>query len=118
MDERAFLQRILDDPAGAAHTWLVLADWLEERGDSRHELVRFQHDPRFRLELSPAERDECVCALLRAGLKPPLPVVTNSLGMPFILVSPGTFLMGSPGTEEERSGAEGPHHAVEITRPF
>jgi uncharacterized protein (TIGR02996 family) len=119
MNEAAFLQRILDDPAGAAATWLVLADWLEERDDPRRELVRFQHDPRFRLDLSPAERDACVCALLRAGLKPPLPAVTNSLGMRFILVSPGTFLMGSPETEEGRlADREGPQHAVEITRPF
>src|SRR3954469_12090071 len=94
-----FLQAIDEDPASAASTWLVLADWLEERGDPRHELVRFQHDPRCRLDLSAAERAECVCALLRAGLRPPLPVVTNSLGMPFVYVPPGTFLMGSPETE-------------------
>jgi uncharacterized protein (TIGR02996 family) len=118
MTEAAFLQRILDDPTGAADTWLVLADWLEERNDPRHELVRFQHDPRFRTDLSPAERDEQVCALLRAGVKPPLPTVMNSLGMRFVLVSPGTFLMGSPETEEGRSDDEGPQHEVEITRPF
>ena len=33
MSEAAFLQSIMDDPAGAATTWLVLADWLEERSD-------------------------------------------------------------------------------------
>src|SRR5262249_41093501 len=119
MTERDFLQRILDDPAGAADTWLVLADWLQERDDPRHELIRFQHDPRFRTELASAERDEQVCALLRAGVKPPLPTVTNSLGMRFIYVPPGTFLMGSPETEEERLvDREGPQHEVEITRPF
>jgi uncharacterized protein (TIGR02996 family) len=118
MDEAAFLQRILDDLAGAAQTWLVLADWLEEHGDLRHELIRFQHDPRYRTDLSPAERDEQVCALLRGGVKPPLPTVTNSIGMRFVLVSSDTFLMGSPETEEERTDDEGPQHAVEITRPF
>jgi uncharacterized protein (TIGR02996 family) len=118
MTERDFLQRILDDPCGAAETWLVLADWLEEMGDRRHELIRFQHDPRFRPDLSAAERDECVCALLRDRVKPCLPAVANSLGMRFVLVSPGRFLMGSPETEEERTDDEGPQHAVEITRPF
>jgi len=119
MDEADFLQRILDDPAGAAKTWLVLADWLEEHGDPRHELIRFQHDPRYRRDLSPAERDEQVCALLRAEVKPCLPMVTNSLGMRFVLVSPGTFRMGSPETEKERlADREGPQHEVQITRPF
>jgi uncharacterized protein (TIGR02996 family) len=118
MTERDFLQRILDDPAGAADTWLVFADWLEERGDGRHELIRYQHDPRFRTELASAERDEQVCALLRAGVKPPLPAVTNSIGMRFVHVPPGRFLMGSPETEEERSDDEGPQHEVEITRAF
>jgi uncharacterized protein (TIGR02996 family) len=118
MTEAAFLQRILDDLASAAATWLVFADWLEERGDRRHELLRFRHDPRYRSDLSAAERDEQVCTLLRAGVKPPLPTVTNCLGMRFVLVSPGTFLMGSPETEKGRSDWEGPRHEVEITRPF
>ena len=118
MNEAAFLQRILEDPAGAGMTWLVLADWLEERGDRRHELIRFQHDPRYRPDLAAAERDEQVCVLLRAGLKPPLPTVTNSLGMRFVYVPPGTFLMGSPEMEKGRTPAEGPQHEVEITRPF
>src|SRR5262249_13833963 len=118
MTEHNFLQRILDDPAGAAITWLVFADWLEEQDDLRHELIRFQHDPLYRSGLSTAERDEHVCALLRGGVKPPLPTVTTSLGMRFVLVPPGTFLMGSPETEAERSADEGPQHEVAITRPF
>ena len=35
MGEHDFLRRILDDPAGATATWLVYADWLEERGYDR-----------------------------------------------------------------------------------
>jgi len=31
-------------------------------------------------------------------------------------IEPGTFLMGSPASEPERSGDEGPQHAVRITR--
>lgn len=54
----------------------------------------------------------------RAGL--PLEV-TNSIGMTFVLVPPGTFLMGSPDDELGRNPGEydeGPRHQVTITRPF
>ena len=42
----------------------------------------------------------------------------NSLGMEFVLIPAGEFLMGSPEDEEGRSGGEGPVHRVRITRPF
>jgi uncharacterized protein (TIGR02996 family) len=64
MNERAFLERILHDPGSARTTFLVLADWLEEHGDPRHELIRLQHDPRFRTDLSDAERDQRIRTLL------------------------------------------------------
>jgi uncharacterized protein (TIGR02996 family) len=44
--------------------------------------------------------------------------LTNSIGMQFVLIPPGTFLMGSPETEAERESDEGPQHEVEITQPF
>jgi uncharacterized protein (TIGR02996 family) len=44
--------------------------------------------------------------------------LTNSVGMTLVLIPPGTFLMGSPPDEVERTDAEGPQHEVEITRPF
>lgn len=51
-----------------------------------------------------------------------LPVeFTNSLGMKFVLVPPGTFLMGSPDDEPGRNPGEfdeGPRHEVTITKPF
>ena len=68
MSEKAFLQAILADPASAASTWLILADWLEEQGDPRFELVRLCHDPQFRPEWSPPERDDRVRHLLAAGV--------------------------------------------------
>jgi len=34
------------------------------------------------------------------------------------LIPPGTFQMGSPEGEAGHTGAEGPQHSVEITRPF
>ena len=42
--------------------------------------------------------------------------VTNSLGMKFHVIPPGTFDMGSPGSEPSRRDAE-TQHAVTITQP-
>jgi formylglycine-generating enzyme required for sulfatase activity len=43
--------------------------------------------------------------------------VVNSIGMKFVLIPPGTFEMGSPEDDKERSSEE-EQHEVEITRPF
>ena len=118
MNADTFLQSILDDPAGAATTWPILADWLEEQGDARAELVRLCHDPRYRPSLAGVERDARVRALLAAGLLPCVPTWANSLGMKLVLIPAGTFLMGSPASEADRSDREGPQHEVAITRPF
>ena len=42
---------------------------------------------------------------------------TNSLGMEFVLIQPGTFIMGSPKDEPYRHDTE-VQHKVTITRPF
>ncbi len=45
----------------------------------------------------------------------------NDLGMEFVLVPPGTFLMGTPEDEPGRNGAEyaeGPLHPVTLTKPL
>ncbi len=51
-----------------------------------------------------------------------LPVeFTNSLKMTFVLIPPGTFLMGSPADEPGRNPGEydeGPRHEVSLTKPF
>jgi formylglycine-generating enzyme required for sulfatase activity len=43
--------------------------------------------------------------------------VTNSIGMQFQLIKPGTFLMGSPESESGRSDGE-VQHQVTLTRPY
>ena len=43
---------------------------------------------------------------------------TNSIGMEFVLVPPGVFLMGSPGSDEDVGGAEQPQHLVTISQPL
>jgi len=42
---------------------------------------------------------------------------TNSLGMKFVLIPPGEFVMGSPESEKGRQENETPH-PVRITKPF
>jgi formylglycine-generating enzyme required for sulfatase activity len=43
---------------------------------------------------------------------------TNGIGMKFVLIPAGPFLMGSPPDEAGRSPDEGPQHEVTITRSF
>ncbi len=51
-------------------------------------------------------------------IKPPVSEYTNSLGMTFNYISPGSFLMGSPDTEFQREEDEGPQHSVTLTQGF
>jgi formylglycine-generating enzyme required for sulfatase activity len=51
--------------------------------------------------------------------QPPLaPRLTNSIGMEFVLISAGTFMMGSPASDTEASDDEKPAHRVTISQPF
>jgi formylglycine-generating enzyme required for sulfatase activity len=51
--------------------------------------------------------------------EPELPkLITNGIGMKFVLVPAGTFRMGSPPDEVGRRDNEGPAHEVILTRPF
>ena len=43
---------------------------------------------------------------------------TNSLGMEFVLIPTGRFIMGSPSNEPDRLDNEGPQKVVEIAKPF
>src|SRR5205814_4902008 len=69
MTEQDFLQAILDHPERGGETWLVLADWLEDRGDPRWELVRLQHDREYwsRACSSAGDRDDRIRQLLASG---------------------------------------------------
>src|SRR5256885_2091438 len=62
--------------------------------------------------------------VMLAGLSPsgegaagPAPAPTNSVGMKFVPIPAGIFLMGSPEDEKERYHDEDLHE-VEVTRPF
>jgi hypothetical protein len=46
------------------------------------------------------------------------PSFTNSIGMEFVLIPAGTFMMGSPDSDKEASSDERPAHRVTISQPF
>jgi uncharacterized protein (TIGR02996 family) len=115
--EGDFLTAIAEDPADPA-AWLVLADWLEEQGDPRGELLRLT---RFLPQAGGEQRavqEERLRGLLAQGVRPCWPTLTNSLGMKLALIPAGTFLMGSPEGENGRGSEEGPQHAVTLSQPF
>ena len=55
--------------------------------------------------------------VLQAQPKEPAKEFTNSIGMKFVWIRPGTFLMGSPEDEEDRWPRE-TQHQVKLTRGF
>jgi formylglycine-generating enzyme required for sulfatase activity len=43
---------------------------------------------------------------------------TNSIGMRFVLIPAGEFMMGSPASDDDAADWERPQHRVRITKPF
>jgi len=110
MNEQQFLDQInaihWEQPAGNEdyrNTLLVLADWLEERGDPRGELIRLREG--LLGAHTPAERklwEPRMQALIHAGVKPIVATWQNGLGMKFCWCPAGQFMMGSPENEQSR----------------
>ena len=82
---------------------LVFADWLEERGGPRAELIRLRegllNDP------TPEQRqlwEPRMQELIHECVQPVVATWENSIGMKFCWCPPGKFIMGSPVTEEDR----------------
>ena len=107
------------DPADDL-AWLAVADWLEENDQpDRAELVRLTRSLRLeRHATDRLRREDRLMELLAAGVEPCAATLTNSIGMEFVYIPSGTFLMGSPEDEEGRSENEGPEHEVTITKAF
>ncbi len=107
------------DPADDL-AWLAVADWLEENGESeRAELTRLTRLSRYDLHHPDRRsRENRLMELLAAGVEPCVATLTNSIGMEFLYIPAGTFLMGSPTEEVGHRADEGPVHEVEITRGF
>ena len=80
--------------------------------------------------LVPAEQTPVATAEVKPAAKPaPAPVeatrslvlpneLTNSIGMKFRLIQPGTFMMGSPASEADHCSKEKRQHQVTLTQPF
>src|SRR3954470_15869701 len=121
---QGFLQAIVENPADEA-AYLVLADWLEEHDDPRRaELLRLHRrllatccEPERHPER--AEWHARIVAMLAEGGRPCVPQRSVDLGggvtMAFSFVPPGSFLMGSPESEEGRQHDE-VLHRVTLTR--
>ena len=125
-DLDALLAGIVADPDNAVR-WLVMADWLEENGESeRAELVRV-HRELLRTCTDPdahPERPQLharMMELMRSGVQPCLPQKTLTLPggveLRMSYIPPGSFLMGSPKSEEVREDNE-TVHLVALTRGF
>jgi sulfatase modifying factor 1 len=116
-DEATFLQAMQEHPEDTALR-LVFADWLEERGDPRGELVRLLHTLTQSVEVPDRSKlEDRLRNLLASGVHPVGPFWTNSIGMKFAWIPAGTFLMGSPEDEEERVNDE-TQHKITLSKGF
>jgi uncharacterized protein (TIGR02996 family) len=104
-----FLASIAQNPRDD-DLWLILADWLDEQGDPRSELVRLQHALRQQgSALECAAKEERLRTLLAAGVRPLVPRLTNSLGLEMVRLSAGAFWMGGGGGKAGDKQVEIPH---------
>ncbi|MEK6234825.1 MAG: TIGR02996 domain-containing protein [Planctomycetales bacterium] len=116
--EQAFLAEIAPNPGDDAPR-LIFADWLEECGDLRAELLRLLNDLIHIDVPDRVGKEARLRELLYVISVPPvMPTFTNSIGMKFVQIPPGEFLMGAPEDEEGADDDEKPQHPVTITKPF
>jgi uncharacterized protein (TIGR02996 family) len=103
---------------GEVERWLILADWLEDQDDPRAELARLRWqlhaEPRSRKRRQRVGRQ---LELIKSGLSPVVSAWTNSVGMRFAVILPGSFTMGTPRNEPHRSQDE-VRHGVTLTHPY
>ncbi len=99
------------DPNGAGEDGRTTLDWAAER-----------EDPGITAALIAAGVDPAVAAAAReagGAAMSPGTVFSDCAGCPEMVVVPaGSFMMGSPGSEDRRSDWEGPRHRVTIGSPF
>jgi formylglycine-generating enzyme required for sulfatase activity len=88
----------------------------------RKELARIETEieERERVEAERKRIEAKKNKLLAMGKRPPKAKskkITNSLGMEFVYINPGTFMMGSPSSEPGR-GSDERQHRVTLTKGF
>jgi formylglycine-generating enzyme required for sulfatase activity len=104
--------RLLSTESGKRHAEHLIA----ALGRSTQRLAKLAEAPRYPFDVTRAQRYQNDYARTRS-----LPVeFTNFLGMTFVLIPPGTFLMGSSGDEpgHNSGGVDETLHEVTLTRPF
>jgi uncharacterized protein (TIGR02996 family) len=117
-DEHAFMQAMQQHPEDNALR-LVFADWLEERGDQRGELIRLLHTLTRSVEVPDRPKlEKRLRNLVADGVKPVGPFWTNSIGITFAWIPAGVFLMGSPNKEKYRSKSAEIQHKVTLTKGY
>src|SRR5262249_5827757 len=93
----------------------------------RPSLIEFRDRLLDRLSTPPAAIPVAQTVPARPATPPPAPAprkvelpreIVNSIGMRFVLIPAGKFLMGSPEDLEARDDYECPQHEVEISKPF
>ena len=109
-----------DDPRTAS----VVADYLEEHGDARAEVLRLVYVLTRAAKVPKRAKQEArLRELLYERKVPPvaptlrLPL-TRKVSLTFAWVPPGQFRMGAPVGEAGSSASERPTHAVTLTRGF
>ena len=115
MHDSDFLQAIEADPCSQAAR-LVYADWLDEQGDLRGELLRIQEELR---QIAVPDRPLKAARMheLLADEVEPLSIVRDGFWeKEMILIFPGEFLMGSPPDEGRNRNED--QVAVRLTEPF
>jgi uncharacterized protein (TIGR02996 family) len=116
--EPGLLAALHADPSDRA-CWLALTDWLEESDQlDRAEVLRLRLGLQNLQTADRFEREQRMRLLLDRGMRPVVPILTNSVGLSLALIPPGVFWMGSPVGEPGRHTDEHPRHQVEITRAF
>src|SRR5450755_2269872 len=91
-------------------TLVATAALISAAGCQRQE----KDKPTVNVETTAPEKDKP--PVIDNSPKPPGPF-TNSIGMKFVWIPPGTFMMGSPKDEDKR-GYDETQHEVKLTKGF
>jgi formylglycine-generating enzyme required for sulfatase activity/serine/threonine protein kinase len=141
-DDTYYKRSPTDDPLRASGTGARLirgGSWLREprwsRSSRRAECspIGRYGDNGFRVALNRSDHINVLATSVRAGtlprpslstvepksaLKPNIDIMSESTRMPFALIKPGEFIMGSQDDDVAASHWEKPPHKVRITTPF
>jgi uncharacterized protein (TIGR02996 family) len=116
----SLLSGLPDDPLTA----FVVADYLEEQGDPRAEVLRLVCTLTRSVKVrGRAGLEKRLRMLLYEHKIPPVAAtmrlpLSETVGLTLAWIPPGTFRMGSPRSEANASDAEQPTHNVTLTRGF